>query len=171
LISKEALKEAIREATERVRAREEEVAHSQSRLAEAERELRLLAQLAQLRGLEVPELARQGSDSADRANNSAGHESSGRASSSTKAALLAAVVEILGERGEAMQIRELMAAVQARGVQIPGSGQQANLIAHISRDDRIARPSRGFYALREWGVEDAPPPRKRRRSRRTRPRS
>jgi hypothetical protein len=85
-----------------------------------------------------------------------------------KGTLQTAVIEILAAHGEPMQIRQLMAAVQERGVRIPGSGQQANLIAYISRDERIARPRRGFYALREWGGEDTKPSKrpKRRQSRR-----
>lgn len=161
MISKEALKEAIHEATETVRNREAEVELSRSHLAEAERELNLLAELARLRGVELPESTRVATAPA-----SSSAESSGRTPSPVKSALLTAVIEILTEHGEPMQIRQLMGAVQKRRVTIPGSGQQANLIAYISRDNRIARPRRGFYALREWGVEDAVPAHKRRRTRR-----
>jgi hypothetical protein len=62
-----------------------------------------------------------------------------------------ATVAILQEAARPMHISELMPALQDRRVRIPGSGNQANLISHISRDDRIVRPSRGMYVLREWG--------------------
>lgn len=72
-----------------------------------------------------------------------------------RTALLAAVIDILNERGGPTYIGDLMAALQERSVEIPGSGQQANVIAHISRDERIVRPKRGFYGLSEWGLTDA----------------
>jgi hypothetical protein len=166
MISKEALRETIEEAAKEVRGRKEEVSAASARLGEAERELKLLTELAGVRGVELPESLPLPAGSAD-ADVGGSPSQAGRAPAWSKAALLTAVIEILAEHGEPMQIRDLMAVVQERGVKIPGKGQQANLIAHISRDKRIARPRRGFYALREWGVEDAKPSRsKRRRPRR-----
>ena len=75
-----------------------------------------------------------------------------------------AAVAVLHETQRPMHIGELMAALQKSGVRIPGAGAQANLIAYLRRDDRIARPSRGMYGLKELGVEDYEP--KRRNSRR-----
>jgi len=168
-ISKEALEHSIRAAGEQVHKCESEVGAAQTRLAHAERELRLLVELAQLRGWERDELAKIVTERfAGGVGNGAPNETRRRTPSPTRTALLAAVVEILANRGEPMHIGELMAAVQERGVAIPGSGQQANLIAHISRDERIVRPRRGFYGLREWGLDDAKraAPSKRRRARR-----
>jgi hypothetical protein len=154
MISKETLEQAIRAAADAVRDRERELSSAQARLAEAERELKLLAELARLRGW-MTEAVEQLHGIANASGNSSSGERRGRAQSPSRTSLLSAVVDILSERGEPMPIRDLMAAVQDRGVAIPGSGQQANLIAHITRDDRIARPRRGFYGLREWGLEDA----------------
>jgi hypothetical protein len=156
MISKSALEQSIKEVGDAVRIRKEELSVAQSSLIDAQRELQLLVDLAELRGLEVDqvrELTQEPPTASGR--NGSSDEPGGRVSSPAKTALLGAVVEILAQRGEPMQIRELMATVQERGVVIPGSGQQANLIAHISRDDRIARPRRGYYALREWGIKDA----------------
>ncbi len=169
MISKETLEQSITEARDLVQRREHELSIAQTGLADAERELKLLVELARLRGWEPDQLSQLDGFPGVAANGSPG-ETRGRTPSPGRTALLTAVIDILSERGEPMQIRELMAAVQERGVAIPGSGQQANLIAHISRDDRIARPRRGFYALREWGVEDAKPAARSRR-RRTRRRS
>ena len=74
-----------------------------------------------------------------------------------RTALLAAVIDVLTERGEPTYIGDLMTALHERSVEIPGSGQQANVIAHISRDERIVRPQRGFYGLREWGLQTPEP--------------
>lgn len=158
MISKSTLEQSIREATDSVRDRERAFVVAQNGLGDAQRELRLLLELAELRGLDIE--SRRGlmhGSPAEAAANGSLREASGLPASSTKSALLSAVVEILAEQGAPMQIRELMAAVQRRGVAIPGSGQQANLIAHISRNDRIVRPRRGYYALRDWGIEDAKP--------------
>ena len=169
MITKETLEQSIQEARQAVQGSHGEVSRAQSRLAEAERELKLLAELARLRGWEMPGLVDGGSERAQAVTSDSSGQSRGRTPSPTRTALLSAVIEILAERGTPMQIRELMDAVQQRGVAIPGSGQQANLIAHISRDDRIVRPQRGFYGLREWGISDvAPKQRKRRRRARRR---
>lgn len=154
MISKSALEQSIRETGESIRVRQAELNAVKSQLVEMQRELRLLVELAEIRGLPVAELIETTPDPPAQ-DDQAGHrnESEGR-SSSAKADLLKAVIEILAERGSPMQIRELMAKVQERGVTIPGSGQQANLIAYISRDERIVRPRRGFYALHGQGLGD-----------------
>ena len=40
--------------------------------------------------------------------------------------------------------------LQMRGVAIGGKNPANTLLAHLSRDERFYRPSRGTYALREW---------------------
>jgi hypothetical protein len=166
VLSKQVLEETIGEAAKRVSAREEELNAVRIRLADAERELRLLAELAEMRGVELPDDARPAGAGADPVGNGSESRAMSR-SPRSKASLLGAVVEILEAQGEPMQIRDLMAAVKERGVPIPGKGQQANLIAHISRDERIVRPRRGFYALREWGLAEARPKKRRTRRRPT----
>lgn len=79
-------------------------------------------------------------------------------------------IALLREEHRPMHISELMASLQEKKVRIPGSGQQANLISYLRRDERIVRPSRGVYGLREWGLKDAIKP-KRTRKRGTKRRS
>jgi hypothetical protein len=155
VISREDLQHSISEARAKAQACADEVIAAQGRLAEAEREERLLVELAQLRGWsddeEGPLAAGPPVDA--RANGTG--ETRRRTPSPMRTALLTAVIDILNERGEPSYIGDLMAALQERSVEIPGSGQQANVIAHISRDERIVRPKRGFYGLSEWGLTDA----------------
>lgn len=69
---------------------------------------------------------------------------------------LEASIEELTKAGRPLHISELFRTLQQRGVSIPGSGQQANLISLLTRDDRIYRPERGFYALSQWQAEKSP---------------
>jgi len=66
------------------------------------------------------------------------------------------VVVDLERAGKPLHISELMGLLQEREIPVPGAGQQANLIALLTRDDRIVRPSRGMYALAAAGFEDRP---------------
>lgn len=164
MLSTQTLQSSIEEAVQAVQARETELSRAQGALAEAERELRLLAELAELRGVEIPAAARslheKGSSTSNLANGTQ------RTSSRGRAALLDTVIEILSDAGEPMQIQKLMGAVKERDVRIPGKGSQANLIAVISRDARIVRPQRGYYGLADWGLIDsrsASRPKRRRR--------
>lgn len=61
-----------------------------------------------------------------------------------------AAYAILEERGEPLHYTPLTREVQMRGVAIGGKNPPNTLLAHLSRDDRFYRPSRGTYALREW---------------------
>jgi hypothetical protein len=81
---------------------------------------------------------------------------------------MAAVVRELAAAGRPVHISELMRLLAAANVPIPGAGAQANLIAHMSRDQRIVRPSRGLYGLAAWGLENMPAPSRRRRRKRVR---
>lgn len=164
MISNDSLRESIEGAQKRARKAADGVVEAESALAKAERELRLLIELAEMRGMQLPEDV----DLPARKTWNGGGETSGTSRRSTdgKENLLATVVDILSERGQPMQIRELMAAVQGRDVKIPGRGQQANLIAHISRDPRIVRPHRGYYGLAAWGLKGATSKSKAKRKRR-----
>lgn len=57
---------------------------------------------------------------------------------------------VLNDAGEPMHYQPLTREVQARGIAIGGKNPANTLLAHLSRDDRFYRPSRGTYALREW---------------------
>lgn len=67
-----------------------------------------------------------------------------------------AVVRELETAGRPLHISDLMRLLRQQGITIPGSGTQANLIAHLRRDKRIVRPSRGVYGLIAWGLESMP---------------
>lgn len=75
--------------------------------------------------------------------------------------VIAASIALLRQERRPMHIGELMNRLQAKSVRIPGSGEQANLISYLRRDDRIVRPSRGVYGLRELGLEDMAPAKRR----------
>jgi hypothetical protein len=79
-----------------------------------------------------------------------------------------AVVDELKTAGNPLHISDLMRRLKVRRVRIPGSGTQANLITHLRRDDRLVRPSRGMYALADWGLAAMAPAKQRRRRRRRR---
>jgi hypothetical protein len=69
--------------------------------------------------------------------------------------LVAATIGELERSGKPLHIGQIMAALQQSGVSIPGAGSQANLISYLRRDARIVRPTRGIYALTEWGFKSA----------------
>lgn len=76
------------------------------------------------------------------------------------------VARELANTGRPIHISELMRLLNERNVPIPGAGTQANLIAHLRRDIRFVRPSRGMYALAAWGLENMPITSKRSRRKR-----
>lgn len=80
-----------------------------------------------------------------------------------KADAVEATVALLRRSGRPMHIGEIMKALRDQGVQPPGQGTQANLISHLRRDTRVARPSRGMYGLVELGVKDYKPATRKRR--------
>lgn len=131
-------------------------------LVKARREQHLLESLLALRRGESPKTS-EGTASAPRASKG------GEPKPSTSNGLADAAVSVLEGAGRPMHIGELMSALVSHGVEIPGAGSQANLIAHLRREQRIARPSRGMYGLRALGVEEYQP--KKRTARRKRPRS
>lgn len=67
--------------------------------------------------------------------------------------LEAAVEEILRAAGAPLHISAIRDALIARGVPIPGRGDEANIIVRLRRiDDRFTRTARGTYGLVEWGI-------------------
>lgn len=85
--------------------------------------------------------------------------------SATKATLSELVRDILDAHGQPMHIAMIRGALIAQGHSIPGRGTDANVIAHISRNDSIVRVGKGMYALASWGLTTMPK-RKRRATRR-----
>jgi len=57
---------------------------------------------------------------------------------------------VLQEAGREMHYREIVAALEAKGITVPGKDPANNLVAHIFNDRRLLRPRRGVYGLREW---------------------
>ena len=49
--------------------------------------------------------------------------------------------------------RALTETLQAEGILIPGKDPAANLLSHISRDERFVRVAPGTYGLKKWGLE------------------
>src|SRR6266511_1073687 len=64
--------------------------------------------------------------------------------------IASAVYDYLQDRGVPTHYSELTREVVLRGVAIGGKSPSNTLLAHLSRDDRFYRPSRGTYALKEW---------------------
>lgn len=68
-----------------------------------------------------------------------------------------AVAAILSERGGAMHISDIRAALLERGMPIPGKGTDANIIVHLRRAPNLfIKRGRGTYALKAHrkSVED-----------------
>jgi len=60
------------------------------------------------------------------------------------------VHQVLADLGKPIHYRELVRLLAEQQVHVPGKDPGANLIAHISRDERFARVGRGTYGLSEW---------------------
>ena len=77
--------------------------------------------------------------------------------------------EVLSKQQESLpkHYRELAEMIFAEGKLIPGKDPAANLIAHLSRDERFVRTAPGTYALTEWGFKSAPKSRSRRRKKKS----
>lgn len=158
----ETLNHAIEAIRERIASYEARIKELNRDLLQAREEERLLGRLLALR---------KGDTCADneapaRTLNEEHHGSNGGSNGSDL--LVGVVVESLRDSGKPVHISELMRVLRERGVTIPGAGTQANLITRIRRDSRLVRPSRGMYALSEWGFADMTVPKKKRRRRRSR---
>jgi uncharacterized protein (UPF0297 family) len=58
---------------------------------------------------------------------------------------------LLAEAGKPVHYRELARLLTRDGAYIPGQDAAANLLAHMSRDERFGRTrSRGVYGLADW---------------------
>lgn len=63
-----------------------------------------------------------------------------------------AAYEVIKKTGQPMTYRDVTDRLLEAGVSIPGRSPQANLLAHLVRDQRFQRVGRGTYALAEWGL-------------------
>lgn len=156
-LSFEILTGALETLRSRIKALEGEVSAVSREIAKAKEEERLILKLLALREAVSENLEAQSpGDQAPRFQN-------GKPDT-----LPSAVTTILEETGRPVHISEVMRLLRERQVQIPGKGSQANLITYLRRNNRIVRPSRGMYALAEWGLPNMPVLAKRRRRRRRR---
>jgi len=157
------LREAAKEATGRIARLQRELCTIQSALAAAREEEQLLSRLLAVRGGDGRALPSSPPQVSTQDPQPEVHGNSAPAQN-----LLTEVVAILQRAGRPLHISEILRVLTERKVPIPGAGRQANVISHVRRDERIARPSRGMYGLRAWGLEEMPVrprPRKRRRTR------
>lgn len=73
-----------------------------------------------------------------------------------------AVEEVLREEEAPLHIANIRTKLIERGVDIPGRGDEANVIVRLRRDPkRFTRVARGTYALPEWGLPSIDRPKKR----------
>lgn len=64
-----------------------------------------------------------------------------------------AVEEILRDAGKPLHISAIRETLMARGVPIPGRGDDANIIVRLRRvEERFTRTARGTYGLAEWKI-------------------
>jgi hypothetical protein len=153
---------AIEQGLAAVRAR---IERSQRERAELDKQIsadreeeKLLARLLALRrGEEVAIQPAPARSTGDRTNSG---------TEETQNSVVAGVLEELSSAGRPIHISELMRLLERRQIALPGAGTQANVIVHLRRDPRIVRPSRGTYALAEWGLTAMAPVHRRRRRRR-----
>ena len=147
------IKSSLTAIREQLRIAATELARQQAKIASLKEEEKLWERLLALRqGLAEPEIR------SDEAPHAAG-EGVGKAA-------MKAVYDELDKTQRPLHISEIMRLLASRGVELPGAGEQANLISHLRRDDRFVRTSRGMYALAAWGLtNEQPPPVRARRQR------
>ncbi len=158
-VSEDSIAKALEAARARVSRAQRERAELERVIAAAREEQRLLERLLALRRGTAAAL--DGGPSEQKQ-----HDTPLAPADGTKHPVVQAVIEELKAAGRALHISELMRILRDRNVTIPGLGTQANLITHLRRDERLVRPSRGMYGLAEWGLENMPAARRKRRRRR-----
>lgn len=79
------------------------------------------------------------------------------------------IQQILESAGEPMHIGSIRSELIARGVPLPGRGDEANIILRLRRaPTQFLRTGRGMYGLTKWNLQAVPPAAKKRRVRRRR---
>lgn len=86
----------------------------------------------------------------------------------TNIAIAELTYDYLSSQGNKKSIHynELTQNLMSKGVLIPGKNPAANLLSHISRDERFVRTGPGTYGLKEWGLSEMPSSRKKKSRRR-----
>lgn len=125
-----------------------EIHDKQSDLAQVEERLALVTRL-----IGVETRAERGASGSKGENPAPEPSSSDLPTRPNTSDLEHAVAEILRAAGEPLHISNIRGALIARGVPIPGRGDEANIIVRLRRfDDRFTRTARGTYGLAEWGI-------------------
>lgn len=153
-ISDADLEAALTAARARSQDLDERIEEIQRQREAVRREAQLLKELVDLRKGGSPDRARR-----DEAKDSNSADVPHRAPHPS----VEAVIGELERAGRPLHISELMRLLEEQDVAIPGSGKQANLIAHLTRTPEITRPSRGIYALAAWPMKPALKPASRQR--------
>lgn len=149
-MTESALLDALKSVQERIAQTENERSNLEAAITVARQEERLLIQLLELRGIRP-------SDSKQKTGTIRTPVSGDKqANTKPKHPLVDAVFEELASAGRPVHISDLMRIVRARGISIPGSGSQANLISYLRRERQFVRTSRGMYGLAVWGLDDGP---------------
>lgn len=156
-LTEETLTKALDSVRIRISEADEVRKSAEEAISKAREEERLLIRLLALRS-PASSMTAQTSVPPEREN---AHASEPKA----RVPAVAAAIAELEMAGRPLHISELMRLLKNRNVSIPGAGKQANLIAHMSRDGRIVRPTRGMYALASWGLDPIPAKNARRRRR------
>lgn len=81
--------------------------------------------------------------------------------------------EVLARRDDESPVhyKDLSDVLSTQGIVVPGKNPPANLLAHITRDERFMRVAPGTYALTEWGLSPDKTTRRKTRKRRRSARS
>ena len=75
---------------------------------------------------------------------------------STPPSFLDVAAELLQDSESGVHYQALLSALNEKGVNVPGREPGANLIAHLTRDERFVRTGRGMYGLRGRHTAIAP---------------
>ena len=86
----------------------------------------------------------------------------------TNVAIADLAYDYLSSQGnnKSIHYNDLTKNLMSKEVLIPGKIPAANLLSHISRDERFVRTAPGTYGLKEWGLSEMPPSRKKKSRRR-----
>lgn len=163
LLSEEAIVKAIELARARANQAEHDRADLDRTIATAREEERLLQRLLHVRRGTSPSMEPKRRESTVNRNSSPTRPAS---AGESKHPAVQTVIDELATAARPLHISELMRLLRDRSVPIPGAGAQANLIAHLRRDRRLIRTSRGMYGLSAWGLDSMEPARRVRRRRR-----
>lgn len=94
----------------------------------------------------------------DAATETVGSPASTRTRSTPGRALNDAMYEIMKSRGQAVYYKDLYEDLKERGIEVPGQDPTANVVAHLSGDDRFENVGRGMWYLTRSVASPTPAP-------------